>query len=323
MKECSVSFIVPYYQVSASLLKRCLDSLLAVAATVDCEVLLIDDGTPDTLVPVWLSDWQMEKKVRYYYQENKGLGGARNVGMKLATKEYIQFVDPDDYLFTENYPEVWSLLQGKQPDLLAFDFQLVYETDPQVGPKHNSVSYEGSGVRFMAGHNLRAGACFYLFRRTLAEGLLFPEHTYHEDEAFTPLLYLRARSILVTDVSLYAYYQRSDSIMNSPSRQGLHKRFADLLGIQRSLSVFAMSLSEDSQKALVRRINQNYMSMLYKLFTDSPDREFLKLYVGRMKKQNGYPLPLHGYTLNYFLFACITAIPGVIFLLHLLLRRRH
>lgn len=130
--------------------------------------------------------------------------------------------------------------------------------------------------------------------------------------------------MVITDIPLYAYYQRQDSIMNSPKREKLHKRFTDLLGIQLGLSAQANQLPAEQQQALRRRIDQNYMSMLYKLFTDSPDRAFLQLYVRRMKKQGGYPLPLHGYTLKYILFACVTALPGVPALLwRLLAGRRH
>lgn len=322
MSACSVSFIVPYYQISACLLKRCLDSLLAVAATTDCEVILVDDGTPDTKVPSWLVDWQMEKKVRYHYQENKGLGGARNTGMKLATKEYIQFVDPDDYLIAEHYAAVWSLLQEKQPDLLAFDFRMVYDVEPKTVVPCRSVLYEGSGVHFMCSHNLRAGACFYLFRRILAVGLLFLEHTYHEDEAFTPLLYLRAQTLIATRIPLYAYYQREDSIMNSPDRGKLHRRFSDFLKIQQSLTALLPTLSHRQQMALRRRVDQNYMSMVYKLLTDSPDRSFLQPYLQEMKQLGVYPLPVRLYTLKYFLFAGLTACPGVLMILRRLLRGR-
>lgn len=325
MMNVSVSFILPYYRIEGVLLKRCLDSLLALPSDMDYEVILVDDGTPESSVPDWLMEWQMTSCVRYFYQENKGLGGARNTGLSLATKEYVQFIDSDDYLLSERYTSIWSLLQEKQPDLLAFDFRKVYDTDRLPDTEGGvSVWFEGSGTAFMLRHNLRAGVWGYIFRRSLCHDLVFPEHIYHEDEAFTPLLYLRMQVVVATDIPLYAYYQRRDSIMNSPKREKLHKRFTDLLGIQLSLSSLAGSLPAGQRQALQRRIDQNYMSMLYKLFTDSPDRAFLRRYMKRMKKQGGYPLPWHGYTLKYILFACVTALPGVPTLLwRLLAGRQH
>lgn len=310
--SCSVSFILPYYQIEGILLKRCLDSLLSASLPVDFEVILIDDGTPDSSVPDWLSEWQMESRVRYHYQSNKGLGGARNTGMQLATKDYIQFVDPDDYLIPETYLSVLRLLIEKNPDILSFDFRKVYDArQHSVRREDYTILYEGSGADFMVHHNLRAGVWGYVFRRSLLQGLAFPEHMYHEDEAFTPLLFLQADSLLVTDITAYVYYQRRDSIMNSRRLEKLHQRFTDLLSIQADLTSRLPFLKPLEQAALRRRIDQNYMSMLYKLLTDSPSRAFLKTYLKRIRQQGGYPLPLHGYTWKYLLFALLTATPQI------------
>ena len=88
----SVSFVLPYYRVDGLLLKRCLESLLALPEMIDYEIIIVDDGTPGTSVPDWLAKWKMNSRVRYFYQENKGPGGARNAGLSLAEKEYVQFV---------------------------------------------------------------------------------------------------------------------------------------------------------------------------------------------------------------------------------------
>lgn len=310
--SCSVSFIIPYYQIEGVLLKRCLDSLLSTSLPVDYEVILIDDGTPDSSVPDWLSEWQMDSRVRYHYQANKGLGGARNTGIRLATKEYIQFVDPDDYLISETYLFVLRLLIEKNPDILSFDFRKVYDTrHHSVRAENYTILYEGSGADFMSRHNLRAGVWGYVFRRSLLQGLTFPEHTYHEDEAFTPLLFLQAKSLLVTDIPAYVYYQRMDSIMNSRRLEKLHQRFTDLLSIQSALTARLPFLEPWERAALRRRIDQNYMSILYKLLTDSPSRAFLAAYLKRIRQQGGYPLPFHYYTWKYLLFALLTALPQV------------
>lgn len=319
----SVSFVLPYYRVEGLLLKRCIESLLALPEMIDYEIIIVDDGTPETSVPDWLAKWKMTSRVRYCYQENKGPGGARNTGLSLAEKEYVQFVDPDDYLLSERYLTVWSLLQEKNPDLLSFDFRMVYDTNRFSDAEGDAtVWFEGSGTAFMLRHNLRASVWGYIFRRSICRNVSFPEYAYHEDEAFTPLLYLRAQAVVATDIVLYAYFQRRGSIMNNTKREELHKRFTDMLRIQSLLTSFSVSFPEEQRQAMRRRIDQNYMSMLYKLFTDSPDRKFLQHYFRGMERQGVFPLPLHFHTLKYFLFACITVCPGVIHLLYFLLRRR-
>ena len=62
----------------------------------NCEIIIVDDGSKDNTKN--LIETNFSKKVRYYYQNNKGLSSARNLGLKLAKGDYIQFLDADDLI---------------------------------------------------------------------------------------------------------------------------------------------------------------------------------------------------------------------------------
>ena len=53
-------------------------------------------------------------------QENKGVGAARNAGIKIACGEYIYFIDADDYLELTGLEEMYDLSQQMDLDLLIF-----------------------------------------------------------------------------------------------------------------------------------------------------------------------------------------------------------
>jgi glycosyltransferase involved in cell wall biosynthesis len=74
----------------------------------DFEVVVIDDGSTDntrTMV-VGYGD-----RVRYFYQANKGIPGARNAGVKNAQGDYVAFLDSDDYWMPEKLQRQMVLFQ--------------------------------------------------------------------------------------------------------------------------------------------------------------------------------------------------------------------
>ena len=86
-----VSVIIPNYnraEIIADTISNMLSQTLA-----PHEVIVVDDGSTDSSVEVIRS---FGNKVILIQQENKGPGAARNAGLKVATGEFIQFMDSDD-----------------------------------------------------------------------------------------------------------------------------------------------------------------------------------------------------------------------------------
>lgn len=95
----TVSIIVPVYNVE-KYLSKCLESLTKQTYK-ELEIICVDDGTPDLSVEI-IKDFQAkDDRIKLISQENQGLSGARNTGIKSATGEYIMFVDSDDWIDTD------------------------------------------------------------------------------------------------------------------------------------------------------------------------------------------------------------------------------
>jgi glycosyltransferase involved in cell wall biosynthesis len=72
-----------------------------------CEVIVVDARSTDnskTLLQEKYSD-----KIRYVYQQNRGLAGARNTGIRHAKGEYLQFLDADDTITTDKIERQYSV----------------------------------------------------------------------------------------------------------------------------------------------------------------------------------------------------------------------
>ena len=91
-----ISVIVPVYRAENTL-RRCVDSICQQSFR-DIEILLIDDGSPDTSGKICDELAQRDSRIQVLHKRNGGVSSARNSGMNLAKGKYLQFVDCDDYL---------------------------------------------------------------------------------------------------------------------------------------------------------------------------------------------------------------------------------
>lgn len=91
-----VSIIVPVYNAEKQL-ERCLSSILT-QSYLNLEVILVDDGSVDRSAAICDAARDIDARVQVIHKQNGGVSEARNIGLDLATGDYVQFVDSDDYL---------------------------------------------------------------------------------------------------------------------------------------------------------------------------------------------------------------------------------
>ena len=105
MNNPLVSLIVPCYNV-ASVCDKFFESILLQTYHI-IEIVLVNDGSTDnTEEKLMYYKEKLEKsgfQVKYIYQENKGLGGAINTGLKIFTGDFLCWADPDDYFENNSF----------------------------------------------------------------------------------------------------------------------------------------------------------------------------------------------------------------------------
>ena len=96
LMRIKLSVIVPVYNVENEI-KKCLDSLISQTIK-NIEIIVVDDGSTDNS-PVLVDQYSKQyNNIRVIHQSNRGLSGARNAGLNVASGEYISFIDSDDYV---------------------------------------------------------------------------------------------------------------------------------------------------------------------------------------------------------------------------------
>jgi glycosyltransferase involved in cell wall biosynthesis len=91
--EYKVSVIIATYN-TGKYIEECLDSVFSQTLN-EMEVIVIDDGSTDNTKQI-LEKYINNSNLVYRYQENKGVGPARNYGIDISTGDYLIFMDPDD-----------------------------------------------------------------------------------------------------------------------------------------------------------------------------------------------------------------------------------
>ncbi len=94
--KIKVSVVIPIYNAESHL-NRCVSSVVNQTYS-NIEIILVDDGSSDKS-PVLCDEWaKKDSRIRVVHKQNEGPGMARNIGINIATGNYICFFDSDDYI---------------------------------------------------------------------------------------------------------------------------------------------------------------------------------------------------------------------------------
>lgn len=114
-----LSVIVPVYKAE-QYLKRCIDSILEQEYK-NIELILVDDGSPDACPGICDQYQEKDERVIVCHQQNSGVAVARNSGIRIATGDYITFVDSDDYIDKEMYSSMLKKIEQYHCDVVMCD----------------------------------------------------------------------------------------------------------------------------------------------------------------------------------------------------------
>lgn len=218
MNEPLVSVVVPIYKVE-KYLNKCVDSLLKQTYR-NYEVILVDDGSPDTCPQI--CDLYSEKYefVHAYHKSNGGLSDARNYGTIRAKGDWIIFVDSDDFVEPSYIEDLWNLKEKYNADIAMAWVLSVDEEDKLIGKKMSfddfcisgeEAIYEIYGKRTIIGWN----ANNKLYRKNVLLSTPFPDG-YYEDMACLYKILVQCDKVAIGDFNQnYHYVQRDGSILKS------------------------------------------------------------------------------------------------------------
>ncbi len=205
-----ISIIVPVYNTS-KYLNKCINSLLNQTLE-DIEIILINDGSTDESDSI-IKKYK-DKRIKYIHKKNEGIGKTRNLGIEIASGEYLSFIDSDDYVGADFCEKMYNKAIKDNCDIVICDFYKDIDSTLEYikieSFKDNSLNKNPNILNIV---NL--GPCNKIYKRNLFENRnnRFVENLKYEDAPFVCKVLLSAKKIGKVDEYLahYVIHDKSET----------------------------------------------------------------------------------------------------------------
>lgn len=217
--EPKISVIVPVYN-SEQYLNKCLDSIINQSYN-NLEIIIVNDGSTDSSLHICQKYERNDSRIIVINKPNEGVSMARNAGLKIATGEYIGFVDSDDTITITMYEQLYTNMIKHRADISVCSFAFCYKNSPVVKNKKNLQKVlihdnQEAIENALTGTYYAGQLCNKLFKSHLffGEQLDMNVKIYEDLQIFIKIL-IKANKLVFDPQPLYNYYMRSNSACNS------------------------------------------------------------------------------------------------------------
>ena len=227
-----ISVIVPIYN-SIDCLERCVQSIRTQTYT-NLEILLIDDGSTDGTDKLCEKLAAQDSRIRTYRKKNGGASSARNVGIRLASGEYLGFVDSDDYIEPDMYELMAESVRERDISIVQISRDEVDEKGihlPDVCTPPDNMMF-CSAEDFLKDLLLHKGDCSFctkLVKRELFENHKFPEGVLNEDFSLLVEMLQEIDGIWILPEQCYHVVCRQESTTRRKTQDSFSRVFLDIV----------------------------------------------------------------------------------------------
>lgn len=244
MVEPKISVIMCVYN-REDFLRKSLDSVCNQTLQ-DIEIILINDGSTDGSYKIMQEYARKDSRIKLVDQENMGLGLSRNVGLKMASGQYVTFVDSDDWIALNTLEKAYSCTDQGKYDEVVFNFVKVFPDGKscimrKIIPGEIDISKMGLDhyiLKYFISYTHEYGSTNKIFRRSIIEehNIVFPDNrkVMHEDILFNLKFICFARKIYAIPDGLYYYYIHEGTLSDmNKSYQRLVDGYSNIVELYR------------------------------------------------------------------------------------------
>ncbi|WP_051258392.1 glycosyltransferase family 2 protein [Atopococcus tabaci] len=258
-----VSVVMPVYN-GEKFLKQAVDSIRNQTME-DIEIILVNDQSTDASGRICDELKEEDSRIHVIHlEENKGICGARNAGLRAAKGEYVAFCDNDDFFLPNLIADNYSLAKEYDADMVKFGRKLI-----DVDSNGNVLREKETPLKELAFYDTASKMTHYFSIKS--KGLLmnvwngmyrlssikekdiwFNEFMRFgsEDADFSYRFFLSAEKIVVNPYSYYVHYRRND--FSTSRKFSMNKLESMVLASESEARIF--ELMPDTAEIKARKI---------------------------------------------------------------------
>jgi glycosyltransferase involved in cell wall biosynthesis len=214
MKTPALSIIIPVYNAE-KFLRKCLDSVLHQSSP-SIEIIAVNDGSTDKSLEILEHYAVNYSNIRIFSQPNKGVSAARNFALQQAEREYILFLDADDWLEEDTCKILFNEAKKEDCDIFCFEFTECWEQKRRQSHQFGDRIYlmqPKEVVEKMLKSEISGHCCNKMYRREILQNnhIQFEEGAIYEELLFNLSALRVSQKIVGAQHYLYFYRQQEAS----------------------------------------------------------------------------------------------------------------
>lgn len=274
-RDAKVTIIVGIYN-SAKFLRKGLESIEKQTWS-NLEILLMDDGSTDESAKICDEFAHRDDRFIAIHKENTGVCDSRNKGLKLATGQYVCFMDGDDWL-SSDFVEYMMGLINKTDSSMALSDRLFTTRDKKQTVNDNIEIWDANETicrLIYPGIKMGPWNKIYSLKVLRENNILFPDHWFGETLHFASLAAYYSGKVAVGHRKVYNY--RLNNAESGTTQYNVQYR---LLSLDNGENLRKRVFAEDPKvkTAIEWRIYVDYFSLLMNILGSNSKDKFNQEY---------------------------------------------
>lgn len=273
-----ISIILPCYNVDKYIEKALLSLINQTIENI--EIICINDGSNDKTLDIINKFALKDNRIKICSQKNQGQGVARNNGISYATAPYIAFMDPDDWVESDMYENLYKLAIDNDVDFVECGINKYFESSDEIKkvkfnyPVPENILFNYKNDKNYVFKSTSFSPCNKLFKKSfiIDNNIYFSNRKLSEDQIFTLKAKIFAQKIIYTPFAYYTYNIHPKSSLTTQKEENMHFE-----NIVKEITEFFKSINlYDEFKEDIDETTINIVREHYTLCPDTLKKKFLR-----------------------------------------------